>query len=161
MFKLTHSKSKLWTVWLTRILKYLNIFEFLETITTTAWTVYKNANLLFDKKKNRKLANMRPSLPFYGMIILAKKGFLQRKSMAAIPKSTQHRLLKFFYLSTFWQYFYMLRPRAPSDLEAPFHPPNFQWQILNHRPQESGHSNWSRDTWDPQANLTCSKSKQK
>ena len=33
----------------------------------------KNANLFFDKKKNRKLANIRPSLHFYGMIILVKK----------------------------------------------------------------------------------------
>ena len=37
------------------------------TITTTAWTIYTNANLFFDKKKNRELANILPSLHFYGL----------------------------------------------------------------------------------------------
>ena len=39
----------------------------------TGWTVYTNANLFFDKKKKRKLANIQPRLHFYGMIILVKK----------------------------------------------------------------------------------------
>ena len=34
---------------------------------------YTNANLFFDKKKNREFPNIRPSLHFYGMIILFKK----------------------------------------------------------------------------------------
>ena len=38
----------------------------------TAWTIYTNANLLFDKNKNRKLVKIWPSLHFYGMIILVK-----------------------------------------------------------------------------------------
>ena len=38
--------------------------------------VYTNANLFFDKKKNRELPNIRPSLHFYGMIILVKKKVL-------------------------------------------------------------------------------------
>ena len=42
------------------------------TITKAEWTVYTNENLFFDKKINRKLANIRPSLHFYGMIILVK-----------------------------------------------------------------------------------------
>ena len=40
---------------------------------TTAWTVYTNANLFFDKNKNWELANIQPRLHFYGMIILVKK----------------------------------------------------------------------------------------
>ena len=39
----------------------------------SAWNVYTNANLFFDQKKNRIVANIRPSLHFYGMIILVKK----------------------------------------------------------------------------------------
>ena len=42
------------------------------TLTMTAWPVYTNTNLLFDKKKKKKLANIQPSLKFYGMIILVK-----------------------------------------------------------------------------------------
>ena len=37
-------------------------------ISTTAWPVYTNANLFFDKKKKKELANIRPSLHFYDMI---------------------------------------------------------------------------------------------
>ena len=50
---------------------------------TTAWTVY----MFFDKKINRELKNIRPSLHFYGMIILLKKGSLHMNGMAAIPKN--------------------------------------------------------------------------
>ena len=46
---------------------------------TTAWTIYTHANFFFDKNKNKKLANKKPSLQFYGMIIL------QRIGMVAIP----------------------------------------------------------------------------
>ena len=53
---------------------------------TTAWPVYTNANLFFDKKKKKKLANIQPSLQFYGRIFWRKKGSLQRNGMAAIPK---------------------------------------------------------------------------
>ena len=35
--------------------------------TRTAWPVY--TNLFFDKKKNRKLVNIRPSFLFYGIIV--------------------------------------------------------------------------------------------
>ena len=44
---------------------------------------YTNANLYFDKKKNRELANTLPSLHFYGMIILLKKGLC--RGMAWLP----------------------------------------------------------------------------
>ena len=50
--------------------------------------VYKYANLFFDKKKKRKLENIRPSLHFHGMKIFGKKErSLHRNGMAAIPKS--------------------------------------------------------------------------
>ena len=52
----------------------------------TAWIVNTNANLFFDKKTNRKLANTQPSLHFYGMIILMKTKPLCIGMMAAIPK---------------------------------------------------------------------------
>ena len=41
--------------------------------------------IIFDKKKNRKQANIQPSLHFYGMMILVKTP-VQRNGMAAIPK---------------------------------------------------------------------------
>ena len=66
---------------------------------TTAWPVNTNANLFFDKKKNRKLANIRPSLHFYGMIILVEKGPLQKSGMAAIPKN----LFSFFNFQTYFE----------------------------------------------------------
>ena len=50
---------------------------------TTAWPVQTNANLLFDEKKNRKMANIRPSLHFYGMIFWWKKGLC--RGMAWLP----------------------------------------------------------------------------
>ena len=50
----------------------------------TGWTVYTNANLFFDKKKKRKLANIWSSLHFYGMIILVKTKPLC-KGMAWLP----------------------------------------------------------------------------
>ena len=58
---------------------------------TTAWTVY----MFFDKKINRELKNIRPSLHFYGMIILLKKGSVLRNGMAAIPKTCFEKLKTF------------------------------------------------------------------
>ena len=46
--------------------------------------IYTNANLFLDKKKNRKLANIRSSLQFHGMIILVKTIPLCR-GMARVP----------------------------------------------------------------------------
>ena len=50
----------------------------------TAWTAYTNANLIFDKKKKRELANIQPSLHFYCVIILVKKKGLCT-GMAGLP----------------------------------------------------------------------------
>ena len=47
-----------------------------------------NANLFFDKKKNRKLDNIRPSVHFY-VIIFGKKWSPQRNGMTVIPKITK------------------------------------------------------------------------
>ena len=53
---------------------------------TTAQTFYTNANLFFDKKKNRTLAKIRPS-SFLWYVNFGEKGYLQRNGMAAIPKT--------------------------------------------------------------------------
>ena len=57
----------------------------LSPIKYTSAQLHKNTkeNLFIDKKKNIKLANIWPSLHFYGMIILVKKGLCRR--MAWLP----------------------------------------------------------------------------
>ena len=71
--------------------------------TMNSWNIHKNwiekvnnnksslaplykSKFVFWKNKNRKLVNIRPSLLFYGMIILVERS-LRRNGMAAIPKN--------------------------------------------------------------------------
>ena len=59
---------------------------------TTARTVYTNANLYFDKKKNRKLANIWPSIyfyGFYGVIFWWKKGLCREMAWLLFQKQTR------------------------------------------------------------------------
>ena len=51
---------------------------------TTAWPIYTNANLFFDKKKNGKLAQIYGEA--YSSIFWWKKGTLKRNCPAAISK---------------------------------------------------------------------------
>ena len=53
---------------------------------TTAWPIYTNANLFFDKKKNRKLTNTA-KLTFLWYDNFGKNQTpLHRNGMASIPK---------------------------------------------------------------------------
>ena len=69
--------------------------KFTETSSMTAWTVYTNAKLFFDKKKKRELANIRPSLHFSGMIILVKKKGLCI-GMAGLPFQKGFQFISIF-----------------------------------------------------------------